>query len=76
MITLLKSFFCSPERLLNVITREEIYDDRAAQDRILIDEDGNASVNTGSDEVRKDFCRYVKLLRNVSSEQRHPDKES
>ena len=54
------SLFSSPESLLQVII-EAVEDG----DRIIIDQDGNASVNYKSNEVRQDFLRHVDALKRA-----------
>ena len=49
------SLFSSPESLLQVMSQQEI----------IIDQDGNASVNYKSNEVRQDFLRHVTALKRA-----------
>ncbi|MBE5253125.1 MAG: hypothetical protein QRY16_10905 [Enterobacterales bacterium endosymbiont of Blomia tropicalis] len=59
------SVFASPETFLQIMTRQDINDSIADGERIIIDENGNASVNITSDEVREDFARHVNALKGV-----------
>ena len=47
------SLFSSPESLLQVMSQQEIIEAVEDGDRIIIDRDGNASVNYKSNEVRR-----------------------
>lgn len=49
---LLMTLFSSPESLLQVMSHQEIIEAVEDGDRIIIDQDGNASVNYKSHEVR------------------------
>lgn len=59
------SLFTSPEKLLQVISHEEMQDSIDDGDRILIDEDGNASVNIRCQAVQEDFARHVEALKRA-----------
>lgn len=59
------SVFSSPEKFIQLMSRQDINEAIADGDRIIIDEDGNASVNVTSDEVREDFARHVNALKGV-----------
>jgi hypothetical protein len=59
------SIFASPESLLEVMSRQDIIESVEDGDRIIIDMDGNASVNFKSDEVRQDFLRHVNALKRA-----------
>jgi hypothetical protein len=59
------SIFASPESLLEVISRQDIIESVEDGDRIIIDMDGNASVNFKSGEVRQDFLRHVNALKRA-----------
>ena len=66
---LLMTLFSSPESLLQVMSHQEIIEAVEDGDRIIIDQDGNASVNYKSNEVRHNFLRHVNALkrdRNVN----------
>lgn len=65
MYSLLKSLFSSPERLLSVMSRRDMQEEKDDGERILIDEDGGASVNICSPEVHEDFARHVETLRHA-----------
>lgn len=59
------SIFSSPESLLQVMNQQEIIEAVEDGDRIIIDQDGNASVNFKSKEVLKDFQRHVNALKRA-----------
>ncbi len=65
MFRLIMSIFASPESLLEVMSRQDIIESVEDGDRIIIDRDGNASVNFKSDEVRQDFLRHVNALKRA-----------
>lgn len=62
---LLMTLFSSPESLLQVMSNQEIIEAVEDGDRIIIDQDGNASVNYKSHEVRQDFLRHVNALKRA-----------
>ncbi|EJP6419193.1 TPA: hypothetical protein LUX75_003007 [Enterobacter hormaechei subsp. xiangfangensis] len=62
---LLMTLFSSPESLLQVMNHQEIIEAVEDGDRIIIDQDGNASVNYKSHEVRQDFLRHVNALKRA-----------
>ncbi|MDF2784258.1 MAG: hypothetical protein K0S95_793 [Pantoea eucrina] len=59
------SLFSSPESLLQVMTQQDVTESMEEGDRIIIDEDGNASVNPLSPEVHKDFAEHVSTLKEI-----------
>jgi len=59
------SLFSSPESLLQVMSRQDIRESIQEGDRIIIDEDGNASVNPLSPQVQQDFANHVKRLKDI-----------
>ncbi|HFZ8994634.1 TPA: hypothetical protein ACIPUI_001760 [Citrobacter freundii] len=65
MRRLFMSIFSSPESLLQVMSRQDIIEAVEDGDRIIIDQDGNASVNFKSREVRQDFLRHVNALKRA-----------
>lgn len=65
---MIKSLFSSPERLLNVMSRRDMQEEKDDGERILIDEDGGASVNIHSSAVQEDFARHVNALRHASDD--------
>jgi len=65
MRRLITSIFSSPESLLQVMSQQEIIEAIEDGDRIIIDQDGNASVNYKSKEVREDFLRHVNALKRA-----------
>lgn len=65
MFKIIHSVFASPERFLNIISHGDIQESIADGDRIIIDEDGNAMVNTRNQAVQEDFARHVAALRRA-----------
>lgn len=65
MLKMIASLFASPERLLNVMSRNDMQEAKDDGERILIDEDGVASVNIQSEEVHHDFARHVAMLKHT-----------
>nr|WP_254185850.1 hypothetical protein [Pantoea sp. B270] len=59
------SLFSSPESLLQVMSRQDICESIQEGDRIIIDEDGNASVNPLSPQVQQDFADHIKRLKDI-----------
>ncbi|EMK5831973.1 hypothetical protein I6M88_11915 [Citrobacter sedlakii] len=65
MKRLFMSILSSPESLLQVMSHQEIIEAVEDGDRIIIDQDGNASVNFKSREVQHDFQRHVNALKRA-----------
>nr|WP_318382395.1 hypothetical protein [uncultured Enterobacter sp.] len=65
MATFFMSLFSSPESLLQVMSHQEIIEAVEDGDRIIIDQDGNASVNIKSKDVQEDFQRHVNALKRA-----------
>ncbi|MDZ7278668.1 hypothetical protein [Pantoea eucrina] len=65
MFRLFASLFNSPESLLQVMSQEDRAESIQEGDRIIIDEDGNASVNPLSPEVQRDFARHIDALKDI-----------
>lgn len=59
------ALFSSPESLLQVMSERDIAESIEEGECILIDEDGSASVNICSPQVREDFARHVATLKRV-----------
>ena len=59
------SLFSSPESLLQVMSRQDIRESIQEGDRIIVDEDGNASVNPLSPQVQQDFADHIKRLKDI-----------
>lgn len=59
------SIFSSPESLLQVLSTRDVEEAIEEGERIIINEDGVASVNIRSKEVHEDFTRHVRELRSV-----------
>ena len=65
MISFVRSLFASPDKFLQIMSRQDINDSIADGERIIIDENGNAAVNILGDEVKEDFNRHVNTLKGV-----------
>ncbi|MBU6517120.1 hypothetical protein KOL70_03785 [Pantoea sp. B270] len=65
MLHYFTSLFSSPESLLQVMSRQDICESIQEGDRIIIDEDGNASVNPLSPQVQQDFADHIKRLKDI-----------
>lgn len=65
MFKFLFSLFSSPETLLQVMSKRDIEESIEEGERILIDEDGGATVNIASPEVHQDFARHVNMLKRA-----------
>ncbi|WP_338561463.1 hypothetical protein [Erwinia sp. E_sp_B04_7] len=65
MFKFLCSLFSSPESLLQVMSQNDIEESIEEGERILIDEDGGATVNIHSPEVQEDFARHINILKRA-----------
>lgn len=65
MVRFFMSLFSSPESLLQVMSQQDMRESIEEGDRIIIDEDGNASVNPLSPKVQRDFSHHVKTLKDI-----------
>lgn len=65
MLKLIRSLFNSPEKLLQVMSQDDVQDSIEDGDRIVIDENGAAMVNIHSREVQNDFARHVNALKRA-----------
>ncbi|MBK0002684.1 MULTISPECIES: hypothetical protein [Erwiniaceae] len=65
MKNIFSSLFASPESLLQVMSRQDIMESIQEGDRIIVDEDGNVSVNPTSPEVQDVFFQHVQTLKDV-----------
>ncbi|MCT6590321.1 hypothetical protein N3553_10520 [Pantoea dispersa] len=65
MLRYFTSLFSSPESLLQVMSRQDIRESIQEGDRIIVDEDGNASVNPLSPQVQQDFADHIKRLKDI-----------
>ncbi|MBY6256115.1 hypothetical protein K3G69_06295 [Phytobacter diazotrophicus] len=65
MRTFFKSLFASPDALLQVMSHSEIQDAIEDGERIVIDADGNTSVNIHCQKVQDDFKRHVDALKRA-----------
>lgn len=65
MLRFFSSVFSSPESLLQVMSQQDMKESIEEGDRIIIDEDGNASVNPLSPKVQRDFKQHVDSLKDI-----------
>jgi predicted ABC-class ATPase len=65
MLRFFVSLFSSPESLVQVMSQQDMKESIQEGDRIIIDEDGNASVNPLSPDVQRDFLQHVKTLKDI-----------
>lgn len=65
MKKMLFALFASPNRLLEVMSHSEIQDAIEDGDRIVVDADGNTSVNIKCPYVQEDFKRHVDALKRA-----------
>lgn len=65
MKKMLHSLFSSPDKLLQVMSHGEMIDAIEDGDRIIVDTDGNTSVNMNCKEVQDDFKRHVEALKRA-----------
>ncbi|OON41708.1 hypothetical protein BTJ39_00635 [Izhakiella australiensis] len=57
-----RHLFSSPQDLFNVSNQQEREASVEAEQRLMIDEDGNASVNIACPDVEADFLKHVDQL--------------
>jgi len=62
MFRILLQIFSSPEQFLGLFSAADIENTLEEGERILIDENGTASVNPANEEMQKDFTRHVKRM--------------
>lgn len=65
MLRFLRAIFSSPESLLQVMSPDEVEEAIEEGARIIINEDGGATVNIASPAVREDFVRHVNALKRA-----------
>ncbi|VYU78234.1 hypothetical protein [Metakosakonia massiliensis] len=65
MRKLLRSLFASPDRLLQVMSHSQIEDAIEDGERIVVDADGNTSVNVHCQRVQEDFKNHVDALKRA-----------
>ncbi|MCZ3382768.1 hypothetical protein O3S68_10780 [Kosakonia sp. SOY2] len=65
MKKMLYSLFASPDRLLQVMSHNDIQDAIVDGERIVVDADGNTSVNIHCQRVQEDFKRHVDTLKRA-----------
>ncbi len=61
----LRSLFTSPEKFLQVMNQHDIEESIEDGERILVDDDGNATVNVHCRDVQDDFDRHVNALKRA-----------
>lgn len=62
MFKIMLQIFSSPEKFLGLFSAADMEDTIEEGERILIDENGTASVNPANQDMRKDFDRHVKRM--------------
>ncbi|MCI1897494.1 MAG: hypothetical protein LKI85_03805 [Enterobacter sp.] len=65
MKKMIRSLFASPDALLQVMSHSEIQEAIDDGERIVIDADGNTSVNIHCKHVQDDFSRHVDVLKRA-----------
>lgn len=65
MRKILRSLFASPDKLLQVMSHNEIQDSIEDGERIVVDADGNVSVNVHCKRVQEDFKHHVDALKRA-----------
>lgn len=65
MNKMLHSLFSSPDKLLQVMSHGEMQDAIEEGDRIIVDTDGNTSVNVHCPQVQEDFKQHVEALKRA-----------
>ena len=62
MFRILLQIFSSPEQFLGLFSAADIENTLEEGERILIDENGTASVNPANVDMQEDFARHVKRM--------------
>ncbi|AEX51677.1 hypothetical protein [Rahnella aquatilis] len=62
MLKIVLHLFSSPEKFLGLFSNADMEDTLEEGERILIDENGTASVNLANQEMQEDFARHVKRM--------------
>ncbi|KAB8308766.1 MULTISPECIES: hypothetical protein [Rahnella] len=62
MLKNLLQIFSSPEQFLGLFSAKDIENTLEEGERILIDENGTASVNPANQDMQEDFARHVKRM--------------
>lgn len=62
MLKNLLQIFSSPEQFLGLFSAKDIENTLEEGERILIDENGTASVNPANQDMQEDFVRHVKRM--------------
>ncbi|MBU9811562.1 hypothetical protein ACE2AK_05745 [Rahnella perminowiae] len=62
MLKIFLHIFSSPEKFLGLLSTADRDNTLEEGERILIDENGTASVNLANQEMQKDFARHVKRM--------------
>lgn len=62
MLNVIMRVFSSPERFLGLFSANDMQETIEEGERIIIDENGIASVNPSNEQVQEDFTRHVKKM--------------
>lgn len=62
MLKIVMRVFSSPEKFLGLFSANDIQETIEEGERIIIDENGIASVNPANEQVQQDFTRHVKKM--------------
>ena len=62
MFKIMLQIFSSPEKFLGLFSAADMEDTIEEGERILIDENGTASVNPANQDMREDFDLHVKRM--------------
>lgn len=65
MLRFFVSPFSSPESLVQVMSQQDMNESIQESDRIIIDENDNASVNPLSPDAQGYFLQHVKTLKDI-----------
>ncbi|MBU9845699.1 hypothetical protein [Rahnella ecdela] len=62
MFKIMLQIFSSPEKFLGLFSAADMENTLEEGERILIDENGTASVNPANQDMQEDFARHVKRM--------------
>lgn len=62
MLKIFMRVFSSPEKFLGLFSANDIQETIDEGERIIIDENGIASVNPSNEQMQQDFTRHVKKM--------------
>lgn len=65
VLILLRHLFASPEKLLQTLMLNKSPEGERAEDRIIIDEDGNVSINVNFPAVYDKYMHHVAALKDI-----------